>query len=64
MNGLSAAESALVEEVRSVTRDRLVPLVEVGEEGRVNRPLLAEMGRAGLLRRLFGGEPDEDDIPF
>lgn len=27
--------------------------------GQVNRPLLAEMGRLGLLRDLFGGQPGE-----
>ena len=29
------------------------------ETGQVNRPLLSAMGRLGLLRGLFGGDPDE-----
>ncbi|WP_030982379.1 acyl-CoA dehydrogenase family protein [Streptomyces sp. NRRL WC-3744] len=33
--------------------DRLRPLADQGEPGRVNRPLLAELGRLGLLARLF-----------
>lgn len=33
--------------------ERLRPLAEKGEPGRVNRPLVAELGRLGLLRRLF-----------
>lgn len=33
--------------------ERLRPLAEKGEPGRVNRPLLAELGQLGLLRRLF-----------
>lgn len=30
-----------------------------GETGHVNRPLLRAMGKSGLLRGLFGGEPDD-----
>jgi len=59
MNALSTVENKLVDEVREITQDRLLPLVEAGTEGHVNRPLLAEMGRAGLLRGLFGGTPEE-----
>ena len=59
MSALSAEESARVSEIQEITRDRLLPLVEAGTEGHVNRPLLAEMGRTGLLRGLFGGTPDE-----
>ncbi|CAM5725815.1 NADPH dehydrogenase [Streptomyces glaucescens] len=33
--------------------ERLRPLAEKGEPGRVNRPLVAELGHLGLLDRLF-----------
>ena len=29
--------------------------------GAVNRPLIGRLGELGLLRRLFGGEPDQED---
>ncbi|MBF9071016.1 acyl-CoA dehydrogenase family protein [Streptacidiphilus fuscans] len=51
--------------VRSVAAERLLPLAHGaaeaaegeagGDAGRVNRPLLEEMGRLGLLARLFPG---------
>jgi acyl-CoA dehydrogenase len=47
-----------VRRVRETAVD-LLPLVEGGTEGRVNRPLLAAMGERGLLRDLFGGNADE-----
>ncbi|MFG2825962.1 acyl-CoA dehydrogenase family protein [Streptomyces sp. NPDC048434] len=40
-------------ELRALTAERLSPLAEKGEEGRVNRPLVAALGELGLLRRLF-----------
>ncbi|WP_425828457.1 acyl-CoA dehydrogenase family protein [Streptomyces fractus] len=40
-------------ELRALAADRLAPLAEKGEPGRVNRPLLAELGQLGLLERLF-----------
>ncbi|AWW37094.1 acyl-CoA dehydrogenase family protein [Streptomyces cadmiisoli] len=40
-------------ELRALAAERLSPLAEKGEPGRVNRPLLAELGRLGLLERLF-----------
>ncbi|MFB7493668.1 acyl-CoA dehydrogenase family protein [Streptomyces sp. NPDC056161] len=40
-------------QVRSLAAQRLRPLAEKGEPGRVNRPLVAELGRLGLLTRLF-----------
>jgi alkylation response protein AidB-like acyl-CoA dehydrogenase len=40
-------------ELRALAAERLGPLAEKGPPGRVNRPLLAELGRLGLLRRLF-----------
>jgi acyl-CoA dehydrogenase len=56
-----ALDEEQVDYVRQVheTAVELRPLVEQGTEGRVNRPLLAEMGRRGLLRDLFGGGADE-----
>ncbi|GAU66947.1 acyl-CoA dehydrogenase [Streptomyces sp. NBRC 110611] len=39
--------------VRAMTAERLRPLAERGEPGRVNRPLVAALGELGLLRRLF-----------
>lgn len=48
----------LLREVRGTAAEELVPLVERGEPGRVNRPLLVAMGEHGLLPRLFspGGD--------
>ncbi|MFZ3597535.1 acyl-CoA dehydrogenase family protein [Streptomyces sp. BH104] len=40
-------------ELRALAADRLAPLAEKGELGRVNRPLVAELGQLGLLGRLF-----------
>lgn len=55
---LTAAEQEYAEQVRETARLHLVPLA--GQSGnRVNRPLLATMGKLGLLRGLFGGQPDE-----
>lgn len=41
------------EAVRRVARDRLVPVAEAGERGRVNRALVRELAETGLLPRLF-----------
>jgi acyl-CoA dehydrogenase len=44
--------------VRSVATEQVVPLA--GRTGSmVNRPMLKELGRLGLLRGLFGGTADE-----
>jgi acyl-CoA dehydrogenase len=59
MTVLSSEEQAYVDRVRDLAVTHLLPLVEQGVEGRVNRPLLAAMGESGLLRDLFGGSPDE-----
>ncbi|MFD4607052.1 acyl-CoA dehydrogenase family protein [Streptomyces sp. NPDC058440] len=40
-------------ELRVLAAERLRPLAEKGEPGHVNRALLAELGRLGLLERLF-----------
>ncbi|RAJ58851.1 alkylation response protein AidB-like acyl-CoA dehydrogenase [Streptomyces sp. Amel2xB2] len=41
------------EELRSLGARELRPLAEAGEEGRINRPLVAALGELGLLERLF-----------
>ncbi|MCH0561720.1 MULTISPECIES: acyl-CoA dehydrogenase family protein [unclassified Streptomyces] len=50
---LEPAQTAWCADLRTLAADRLRPLAEKGEPGRVNRPLVAELGRLGLLRRLF-----------
>ncbi|MFJ3927538.1 acyl-CoA dehydrogenase family protein [Streptomyces sp. NPDC090022] len=40
-------------ELRTLAAERLRPLADKGEPGRVNRPLLAALGELGLLERLF-----------
>ncbi|WP_037671956.1 acyl-CoA dehydrogenase family protein [Streptomyces griseus] len=39
--------------LRALAAERLRPLAEKGEPGRVNRALAAELGRLGLLSRVF-----------
>nr|BFD82078.1 hypothetical protein StreXyl84_14790 [Streptomyces sp. Xyl84] len=50
---LEPAQIAWCAELRSLAADRMRPLAQQGEPGRVNRPLLTELGRLGLLERLF-----------
>ncbi|MBK3623725.1 acyl-CoA dehydrogenase [Streptomyces sp. MBT49] len=50
---LEPAQTAWCAELRAVAAQRLRPLAEKGEPGHVNRPLVAELGRLGLLARLF-----------
>lgn len=50
---LEPAQTAWCAELRALAADRLRPLAEKGEPGHVDRPLLAELGRLGLLRRVF-----------
>ncbi|NEB79283.1 acyl-CoA dehydrogenase family protein [Streptomyces sp. SID14478] len=40
-------------ELRTLAGQRLAPLADKGEPGRVNRPLVAALGELGLLERLF-----------
>lgn len=40
-------------ELRTLAAERLKPLADKGEPGRVNRPLVAALGELGLLARLF-----------
>ncbi|MEU0004527.1 acyl-CoA dehydrogenase family protein [Streptomyces sp. NPDC006314] len=50
---LGPEQTAWCAELRTLAAERLSPLADKGEPGRVNRPLLAELGRLGLLGRLF-----------
>lgn len=55
MNGfaLGADQEAWCGQLRAQAADRLRPLAEKGEPGRINRPLLAALGELGLLERVF-----------
>ena len=46
-----------VARIRAVATDHLLAIPPV--HGAVNRPLVEALGRHGLLRGLFGGDPDE-----
>jgi alkylation response protein AidB-like acyl-CoA dehydrogenase len=50
---LDPAQTAWCAELRALAADRLRPLAGKAAPGRLNRPLVAELGRLGLLRRLF-----------
>jgi alkylation response protein AidB-like acyl-CoA dehydrogenase len=50
---LEPAQVAWCAELRALAAERLRPLADKGEPGRVNRALLAELGSLGLLGRLF-----------
>ncbi|MEU0251007.1 acyl-CoA dehydrogenase [Streptomyces sp. NPDC006184] len=50
---LGPEKAAWCAELRALAAGPLRPLADRGEPGRVNRPLLAELGRLGLLARLF-----------
>ncbi|MGP4007782.1 acyl-CoA dehydrogenase family protein [Streptomyces sp. 4N124] len=50
---LEPQQIAWCAELRTLAAERLRPLAEKGEPGRVNRALVAELGRLGLLERLF-----------
>ncbi|MET8471277.1 acyl-CoA dehydrogenase family protein [Streptomyces sp. NPDC006422] len=50
---LEPEQRAWCAELRALAADRLAPLAEKSEPGRINRPLVAELGRLGLLERLF-----------
>ena len=53
---LSAAQESLVEQVRALAREVLVPLAAAGRPGRVNRELVRALGDHGLLARLLPGD--------
>ncbi|MFF1685460.1 MULTISPECIES: acyl-CoA dehydrogenase family protein [unclassified Streptomyces] len=50
---LDPVQTAWCAELCALAAERLAPLAEKGEPGKVNRPLVAELGRLGLLERLF-----------
>ncbi|MFE1951972.1 MULTISPECIES: acyl-CoA dehydrogenase family protein [Streptomyces] len=50
---LEPSQVAWCAEIRELAARHLVPLAEKAEPGRINRPLVAELGRLGLLDRLF-----------
>ncbi|MEU3981142.1 acyl-CoA dehydrogenase [Streptomyces sp. NPDC026672] len=50
---LGPEQTAWCAELRALAARRLRPLADKGEPGRVNRPLVEELGRLGLLDRLF-----------
>jgi alkylation response protein AidB-like acyl-CoA dehydrogenase len=50
---LDPVQTAWCAELRTLAAERLRPLAERGAPGHVNRPLVAELGRLGLLKRLF-----------
>ncbi|GGS45446.1 acyl-CoA dehydrogenase family protein [Streptomyces griseoviridis] len=50
---LAPEQSAWCAALRALAAERLRPLAERGEPGRVNRPLVAALGSLGLLPRLF-----------
>ncbi|MFD9214090.1 acyl-CoA dehydrogenase family protein [Streptomyces sp. NPDC087659] len=50
---LEPEQTAWCAELRTLAAERLRPLAEKGEPGRVNRPLLTALGELGLLERLF-----------
>jgi acyl-CoA dehydrogenase len=53
--GLTAAQQEFAANVRASAAAELRPLADAGRAGRVNRDLLAAMGKLGLLARLFPG---------
>jgi acyl-CoA dehydrogenase len=55
--GLTPAQQEYVDRVHDLATTKLAGIAST--EGRVNRPLLAELGRLGLLRGLFGGPESE-----
>ncbi|MEU2432377.1 acyl-CoA dehydrogenase family protein [Streptomyces sp. NPDC007861] len=59
---LDPAQTAWCAELRTLAAERLRPLAEKGEPGRVNRPLVAALGELGLLKRLFAEEAGALDL--
>ncbi|MFE9449695.1 acyl-CoA dehydrogenase family protein [Streptomyces sp. NPDC006739] len=50
---LEPSQTAWCAELRTLAAERLRPLADKGEPGRVNRALVAGLGQLGLLSRLF-----------
>ncbi|MFC5804792.1 acyl-CoA dehydrogenase family protein [Streptomyces formicae] len=59
---LDPAQTAWCAELRTLAAERLRPVAEKGEPGRVNRPLLAALGELGLLKRLFAEDGGALDL--
>lgn len=57
--GLSPEQQEYVDHVRELAQTRLEVQPAGHEHGHVNRMLLRELGRLGLLRGLFGGSPQD-----
>lgn len=55
---LTDEQRELYENTRALARERLAPIAEHGRPCRVNRPLVRELGTAGLLPRLLSGDHD------
>ncbi|MEV6753383.1 acyl-CoA dehydrogenase family protein [Streptomyces sp. NPDC051214] len=53
---LNPEQTAWCAELRTLAEERLRPLAEKGEPGRVNRPLVEALGDLGLLEVLFAGQ--------
>ncbi|HCA87231.1 MAG TPA: acyl-CoA dehydrogenase [Streptomyces sp.] len=51
------------ERLRVIAAERLRPLAEQGEPGRVNRPLVAALGEYGLLERVLPGAAPPRTVP-
>jgi acyl-CoA dehydrogenase len=60
----SPEDRAIVERTRALAVDRLRPVADAGEAGRVNRPLVRALAEFGLLPQLFpvraGGSSNRD----
>jgi acyl-CoA dehydrogenase len=52
---LTEAQRGLYCHTRGVAREELRQIARRGQQGRVNRPLIAALAERGLLARLFGG---------
>ncbi|MEV4438359.1 acyl-CoA dehydrogenase family protein [Streptomyces sp. NPDC049577] len=61
---LDPEQRAWCEELRVLAAERLRPLADKGEPGRVNRPLVAALGELGLLARVLppGGPPRATEL--
>lgn len=51
---LGPAQTEWCAELRALAAERLRPLADKGDPGRVNRPLIAALGELGLLGRVLG----------
>jgi acyl-CoA dehydrogenase len=56
---LDSEQRELLESTAATARDRMTPIAHAGEDGALNRPLVRELGAAGLLDRLYRHEGGE-----